>query len=125
MSGFRVVMEATTDDYEKLVELLREASALIEQHIPGAVAWEVFGDEANRRVLILEEFESEDAADAYEQLMESRGLIERAYELFTSARVFILNPVTHPIWSEIATRATSHILLPISGFRRPGGDASP
>ncbi len=122
MGEFRVVMEVTTNTYGKLVELLREASTSIEQRIPGTVAWEVFGDEATGRVLIVEEFQNEDAADAYEKLMESSGFVERAYDLFTSARVLILNPVTQSIWSEIAARPTSHCLLPISGFRRLDGD---
>lgn len=118
VSEFRVVMEVTTDDYEGLIELFSEAAAAIEQDIPRAVAWEVFGDETAGRALIIEEFESEDAANAYEQLMESKGLRERAYGLFTSARALILSPVGQTIWSEIASRPTSHCLLPVSGFRR-------
>lgn len=97
MSAFRVVMEVTADDYEDLLELFREAAAAIKQKIPGAVAWEVFGDETTGRALIFEEFQSEEAANAYEQLMESKGFIEQAYGMFTSARVFILSPVDQPI----------------------------
>lgn len=111
-------MEATTNDYEGLAELFEEASASIEQHVPGAVAWEVFGDPTTGRFLLQEEFEDEDAADAYEQLMESHGFIDRAYDLFTSARVWILSPVTQPIWSEIAARPSSHRLAPVTGFHR-------
>jgi quinol monooxygenase YgiN len=122
VNEFRVVMEVTTDDYEDLIELFREAAAAVREDIPGAVAWEVFGDETAGRALVFEEFQSEDAANAYEQLMESKGFIERAYGLFTSARVFILSAVDQPIWSEIAARPTSHCLLPVSGFRRPASD---
>ena len=122
MGDFRVVVEVTTDKYQELGELLREASASIEQQISGAMAWEAFGDETTGRVLILEEFQSEDAANAYEQLMESEGFVERAFDLFTSARTLILNPVEQPVWSEIAARPTSHCLLPVSGFRRPAID---
>ena len=118
MGEFRVVMEVTTDNDEGLVALFREVSLSIERHLSGAVAWEAFGDEATGTVLIQEVFRSEDDADAYEEHMESNGFIARAYELFTSARVLTLDPISKPTWTAIAARPSSHRLLPISGFRR-------
>ena len=49
---------------------------------------------------------------------EFRVVIARAYELFTSARVLTLDPISKPTWTAIAARPSSHRLLPISGFRR-------
>jgi len=38
VNEFRVVMEVTTDDYEDLIELFREAAGVVREDIPGAVS---------------------------------------------------------------------------------------
>ena len=118
MSLFRVVMEVTTDDFDGLMDLFAEATASLEEHLPGTLAWETFADEASGKVLIYEVHRDESAANAYEHHMDSQGFVARAFELFTSARVIILSPVHESIWSAIAARPTSEVLLPRAGFSR-------
>lgn len=118
MSPFRVMVEVTTDEVDRLVELLTDVAASIEGHLPGTLAWETFVDEISGRALIYEVHRDEAAADDYERYMESEGLIEPAFDLFTSARVVILSPVHGSIWSAIAARPTSEALLASAGFTR-------
>lgn len=118
MAEFRALVEMTTNNYQDLIDLMQEASSSIEQELSGVVAWETFGDEETGTVLIHEVFVDEDAAETYEEFMESKGFPERAFELLNSARVLILDPVTRPSWTEVAARPSSLCLRPISAFRR-------
>jgi len=118
MSPFRVVMEVTTDNIESLTLLFAEVTQSLETHLPGTLAWETFVDESSGRALIYEVHENEEAADAYEAHMASEGFVATAFELFTSARVTILNPVQQATWTGIAERPTSVVLAPSFGFSR-------
>ncbi len=42
-------MEVTTDDFDGLMDLFAEATASLEEHLPGTLAWETFADEVSVR----------------------------------------------------------------------------
>ncbi|MFZ0626567.1 MAG: hypothetical protein WAN34_08730 [Acidimicrobiia bacterium] len=111
-------MEVTTDDVENLTRLFADVAESIEEHLPGTLAWETFVDEASGRALIYEVHQNEDAAEVYEVHMASAGFIARSYELFTSAKATILNPVQQAVWTEIAERPSSVVLSRSAGFSR-------
>ena len=118
MSLFRVVMEVTTDDIEGLTRLFAEVTRSLKTHLPGTLAWETFVDESSGRALVYQVHQNEEAADAYEEHMASEGFVAKAFELLTSSRVILLNPVEQDTWTGIAERPTSVVLSPSFGFSR-------
>lgn len=118
MGLFRVVMEVTTDDIGSLTRLFAEGAESLEEHLPGTLAREKFVDEASGRALIYEVDQNEDATELCEAHMASAGFMATAFELLTSAKVTILNPVQQAAWTEIAERPTSVILSRSAGFSR-------
>lgn len=94
MSKVRIISQGTTDNYEAFSGLVKRMCAHVEEHEPGAIAYECFADETTGRALWHEMYEDADAFLAHVQGLTDTGLMDELMHLYSIERITSLARVT-------------------------------
>lgn len=118
MSTVRLMMQGTTNDYEAFSEFAKRAATYVEEHEPGAIAYECFADENDGRVVWHEMYENADAFLTHVQNMTQTGMLDETMNLVDIERLTVLTRITDPRVREVATQFGAEQLHGLAGFTR-------
>ncbi|MDP8970508.1 MAG: hypothetical protein M3N52_08465 [Actinomycetota bacterium] len=94
MSKVRVISQGTTSNYEAFSELVKRMCAHVEEHEPGAEAYECFADETSGQVLWHEMYQDADAFLAHVQGLTDGGLMDELMKVYTIDKITSLVRLT-------------------------------
>jgi quinol monooxygenase YgiN len=118
MSTVRVVVRATTSNYDTFTEIAKRACAFVDEHEPGALAYECFANETNGNILWHEMYADEDAFLAHAKNFTTNGIIEDTMRVVEMGRPTILTRITDPRVREVATQFGATELHGLAGIVR-------
>lgn len=118
MSKVRVISQGTTNDYEAFSDVVKRMCAHVEEHEPGAEAYECFADEMSGQVLWHEMYENADAFLAHVQGLTQAGLMDELMQVYTIGRITSLVRVTDERITEVLQQFGATQLHGVGGIVR-------